>query len=365
MTDTPSLWLGLMTGSSADGCDMVVMARTASACRCLHAHHVAMPEALRTTVLDLLQPDHNELHHAMHAHQHLATWMAEGVLAFLADVGLRMDQIAGVGLHGQTIRHQPNGLWGYTKQIGCPSRLSALLGCPVVADFRSADIAVGGQGAPLAPFFHEAFFSAPNRAVLNLGGIANVTILGSPLIGFDTGPGNALLDAWCMQHQGQPFDQGGQWASTGRVVPSLLTQWLTDPFFLQAAPKSTGRDHFNLSWLAGHLVGTSHRPEDVQATLVQLTAQSVSLALNAYHHRINNMLLCGGGVYNSVLLSALRHALPSVALTVSDAHGVGARWVEAMGFAWLASERMANRAIATQSVTGASRPVVLGGVFHV
>jgi anhydro-N-acetylmuramic acid kinase len=234
-----------------------------------------------------------------------------------------------------------------------------------VADFRSADMAVGGQGAPLAPFFHQAFFDGQRRAILNLGGIANLTVLGDTLLGFDTGPGNALMDAWCMKHRQQPYDEAGQWARSGQVMPALLTACLADPFFAKHGPKATGRDYFCLAWLEAKMADGPYAAVDVQATLLALTVASVVLALTQSRRAIRTLILCGGGVRNVALVEALQQALPHLILEDTSSYGVGPDWVEAMGFAWLASERMANRAIATQTVTGATRPVVLGGIYQV
>ena len=275
------------------------------------------------------------------------------------------DAIAALGCHGQTIRHRPDS--GYTLQLANPARLAERTGITVVADFRSRDVAAGGQGAPLVPAFHAALFGSGDRhrVVVNLGGIANVTDLppGGTVRGFDTGPGNTLLDAWCERHNGAPFDRDGAWAASGRVIPALLASLLADPYFALSPPKSTGRDHFNLDWLE-QKVGGSPAPADVQRTLLELTAVTVGNAIAEHCRGAVEVLVCGGGANNVELLRELAAKLGTRRLATTGSLGVPVDEVEALAFAWLARETLAGRAGNLPAVTGAVGPRVLGAVYR-
>ena len=354
-------YIGLMSGTSVDGVDAVVADFSDDKVRTLG--HVNLPFApdLRAQLQGLMQSGADEVERAGDASVALAHAYADAVAQLLAKTNLAAKDIAAIGAHGQTIRHRPER--GFTTQLNAPAHLSELTGIAVVADFRSRDVAAGGQGAPLVPAFHAAVFQgdAP-RAVVNIGGIANVTLLpakgsAEPVRGFDTGPGNTLLDAWCERHTGKPFDESGAWSANGRVDASLLTRLMADPYFTLSAPKSTGREHFNAAWLDAMLAadGRALAAVDVQATLVALTANSINDALRA--HAVASCFVCGGGVFNGPLLRALLGAQSTAAL------GIDPMQVEALAFAWLARQCFMSAPGNVPAVTGAKGPRVLGAVY--
>ncbi|RMD78325.1 MAG: anhydro-N-acetylmuramic acid kinase [Gammaproteobacteria bacterium] len=328
-----------------------------------------LPEALRAELRALAGGTEGELERLARADRALGELLAEAALALLAEAGVGPAAVAAIGSHGQTVRHLPGVA---SVQIGDPARVAERTGITVVADFRRRDLAAGGQGAPLAPAFHAAVLRRPGRerAVLNLGGIANLTVLPAdpraPVLGFDTGPANTLLDAWARRHLGRPYDAGGRWAAGGRVHPGLLERLLADPYFAAPPPKSTGPEHFGLGWLEEALARTPGAaglaPRDVQATLCELTAATVAQAVEAHAPKAEELLLCGGGVANAELLRRLAERLPGRRVLPTDAAGVPARWMEALLFAWLARQTLAGRPGNLPSVTGARRAVVLGAV---
>jgi Predicted molecular chaperone distantly related to HSP70-fold metalloproteases len=275
--------------------------------------------------------------------------------------------VRAIGAHGQTVRHRPD--LGYTVQINAPALLAERCGIAVVADFRSRDVAAGGQGAPLVPAFHRAVFAVAGAdvAVLNLGGFANLSLLFADgrTLGFDTGPGNALLDFWAQRHLGQPYDAQGAWAAGGAVRADLLAECLADPYFSRAAPKSTGRDDFHPAWLERHLSAHAAQasPQDVQATLAALTAHSVAEALRRAMPAVCELVICGGGARNTDVLSRLQQALPGVTCRPSDDSGIPAEQVEAAAFAWLAQQTLLGLPGNLPAVTGAAGPRVLGAVY--
>ena len=351
-------YIGLMSGTSVDGVDAVVADFSDDKVRTIGHVHVPFTPALRAQLQALMQPGADEIERAGDASVALAQAYADAVAQLLAKTNLVAKDIAAIGAHGQTIRHRPER--GFTTQLNAPAHLSELTGISVVADFRSRDVAAGGQGAPLVPAFHAAVFQgdAP-RAVVNIGGIANVTLLpakGStePVRGFDTGPGNTLLDAWCERHTGRAFDDGGTWGATGRVDERLLAALLAEPYFGKAAPKSTGRELFNRAWLDAKLAafGSSFAAADVQATLVALTARSIASAVGE-----RECYVCGGGVFNAALMRQLPRALSTQAL------GVDPMQVEALAFAWLARQCFASAPGNVPEVTGAKGPRILGAVY--
>ena len=286
--------------------------------------------------------------------------------------GTDVQQVRAIGSHGQTILHLPWATPSRTLQIGDPNLVAALTGVTTIADFRRADVAAGGQGAPLAPAFHAWKFRAGrvNRVVLNIGGIANITILpaapAEQVRGFDTGPGNTLMDAWIQQRRGCDYDEQGHWAATGNVRQDLLKQALSDPYFTAPPPKSTGKDDFNLAWLATHTdkTGSACRDEDLQATLLELTAVSIAEAISAKAPGADELLVCGGGVHNPVLMRRLQSLLPGLAVKSTGACGIDPDAVEAVTFAWLARQRLENTPANLPSVTGAERAVVLGAIYE-
>ncbi|MCC7249753.1 MAG: anhydro-N-acetylmuramic acid kinase, partial [Lysobacter sp.] len=288
----------------------------------------------------------------------------------LRDSDIASDRIAAIGSHGQTLRHRPQGDHPFTMQLGDPNLIAEHCGVRVVADFRRRDVAAGGHGAPLLPALHAALLTAPqeHRAVVNLGGIANITLLPptgdthGEVRGFDTGPANALMDAWCLRHTGAGYDRDGAFALSGRVDTALLSTLLQEPWFSLPAPKSTGRDQFHLGWLERHLSG-QESPPDVQATLLALTARTVADALNAAQPGTSRLIACGGGVHNPALMRALAATLPRVTVESSAAHGLDPDLVEAMGFAWLARQTVLGRPGNLPSVSGARGPRVLGAIY--
>ena len=291
---------------------------------------------------------------------------ADAALALLREANVAPNTITALGSHGQTVCHRPSGPLPFTLQLGDPNVIAERTGIVTVADFRRADVAAGGQGAPLLPALHAAVLADPAtpRAILNLGGIANLTLLvpGKPVLGFDTGPANCLMDAWSLRVRGTPRDEGGAWARSGRVDAGLLQRLMDDPYFALPPPKSTGREYFNLDWLDARLPGNL-APEDVQATLLQLSAHSIAVALRNGAPEIREVYACGGGVHNGALMDALRAALPGVKVDTSAALGLDPDFVEAVGFAWLARARLENVPGNLPSVTGARGPRVLGAVY--
>lgn len=361
------LLAGVMSGTSLDGVDAVVAQFAGNAApRTIGRSHRPLPADLRTELFALQSSGADEIARSAHASVTLADLYASAIIAACADAGIAPHDLVAAGVHGQTVRHRPEQKW--TVQLNDPARVAELAGVTVVGDFRRRDIAAGGQGAPLVPAFHAAAFAASDRAraILNLGGIANLTLLapGKPVRGFDTGPANVLLDLWHERHRGAPFDAGGAWAAGGRVDDALLARLLDESYFAWPAPKSTGRDRFHAEWLDRKLASSpSTAPADVQATLVELTARTVAGALQREEADTVEVFVCGGGARNHALMDALARALAPRRLAATDALGVMAGDVEALAFAWLARETLAHRAGNVPAVTGASGPRVLGAIY--
>jgi anhydro-N-acetylmuramic acid kinase len=325
-----------------------------------------MPETLRAELLGLCASGPDEIARSAIAQQNWVQLAAQGIRTLLDQQQLKPEEIRAIGSHGQTIRHEPAR--GFTVQIGNPALLTELTGITVVSDFRSRDVAAGGQGAPLVPAFHEALFDerAGNRAVLNVGGFSNLSLIetGKPVAGFDCGPGNVLLDAWIHTQRGDNFDRDGQWAASGKVEPALLKELLSDPFFVTKGPKSTGREVFNLEWLQQHLRRLpAFAAEDVQTTLLELTALTIVESLQAAQSGTQELLVCGGGAHNVALMSRLATLLPNAKVSSTAAYGVDPDWVEAMAFAWLAHCCLEGIAANRPSVTGARGLRVLGAIY--
>jgi len=363
-------YIGLMSGTSLDGIDGVLA--DFSGPRMQVTHHASAPFApeLRAELLALNTPGDNELHRAALAGNALSRAYAEVVHTLLERSGQPAAAIRAIGAHGQTVRHRPQEFdgTGYTLQLGSPALLAERTGIAVVADFRSRDVAASGQGAPLVPAFHQGVFGRPGETVLvlNIGGISNLSVLGADgsVLGFDCGPGNALMDHWCQQHTGQPFDAGGAWAASGQVLPGLLAAMLQEPFLHKPPPKSTGRDLFNPGWLAGHLQRCGPaRPEDVQATLVELTSSTCAASASSYQKKSKTLAVCGGGALNTHLMARLQAACPALRVVATDALGLPALQVEAAAFAWLARQALRGLPGNLPSVTGAAGPRVLGAVY--
>ena len=359
-----SLVVGLMSGTSLDGVDAVLVDFSQPSPHTLGTFWLAYPDEVRIDALGLQAPGDNELHRAAVLANALARCYATAVTQLLIKTGHRPAEVAAIGCHGQTVRHQPGQ--GYTLQLNNPALLAELTGIPVIADFRSRDIAAGGQGAPLVPAYHAAVFADPgeHRVVLNLGGIANLTDLapGKPVRGFDSGPGNMLLDAWAEKHLGQRYDANGQWAAGGTPIARLIQTLRADPYFSTPPPKSCGRDEFNLAWLNRHLVG-NEEPQDIQATLLELTAETVAAAISRWCGNPQRVLICGGGAHNTALMTRLQELLGTCQAVNTDTVGQPADWVEAVAFAWLAWQTLQGQAGNLAEVTGASGPRVLGAIY--
>ncbi|ROQ89429.1 anhydro-N-acetylmuramic acid kinase [Delftia acidovorans] len=365
--------IGLMSGTSLDGVDGVLVDFAEGTQVLWHASR-GFDAALRAELLALNTPDgRDELHRAALAANALARSYAEVVRELLQATGLAPGQIAAIGAHGQTVRHRPQMFdgTGYTLQLNSPALLAELSGVAVVADLRSRDVAAGGQGAPLVPAFHQGVFGRPGETVLvlNIGGIANLSVLAGDgtVLGFDCGPGNALMDGWCQTHTGQPYDDGGQWAATGQVLPALLDRLLAEPFLQQQPPKSTGRDLFHADWLAGHLSASATnaadaRPADVQATLTEFTARACAGAVQRFGHDGGELLVCGGGAFNTQLMQRIAALLPGVAVDTTAARGLPPQQVEAAAFAWLARQALLGLPGNLPAVTGARGPRILGAI---
>ncbi|MGM0767736.1 MAG: anhydro-N-acetylmuramic acid kinase [Pseudomonadota bacterium] len=362
-----SLWLGLMSGTSMDGIDAVLVSFPDNRIQIHASHNTAYPDALRQRLTQLSQnqgtpDDIGELDHAV------GNLFAESAAIAIEKAGVDRDDVRAIGSHGQTIRHQPLGAAPFSLQIGDPNLIAERTGIITVADFRRRDMAAGGQGAPLVPAFHKAFFGshAEDRCILNLGGIANISWLPrhpeDPVIGFDTGPANALLDAWCQDQTGRPYDDQGLWAQEGMVHQELLGDMLSDGYFSRPAPKSTGKEKFNLEWVRT----LAHRhpevsAEDVQRTLLELTA--VSIARQLPQSPDMTIFACGGGTHNAFLMRELRRTCSPQNLSTTADLGLDPQWVEPVAFAWLAKQTLEQRPGNLPEVTGASGERILGAVY--
>lgn len=364
----PRLFIGMMSGTSLDGVDAVLVAEQDEHLQQQHQFFLPYPAALKQTLLALHTPAGNELHQAAIVANQLADLYAAAVLGLLQAANIPASDVTAIGCHGQTIRHCPDLPAGraYTLQLGNHARLAELTGITVIGDFRSRDIAAGGQGAPLVPAFHEALFASSHthRVIVNIGGIANLSNLprNAQVIGFDSGPGNLLMDAWTLQHTGQAYDAGGAWAAGGQVHQPLLAAMLADPYFALPAPKSTGRDLFNSHWLQAHLNVHVASAQAVARTLLELTAVSIADALQRSCHGAEEIYVCGGGAHNLALIARLQ-TLCGRPVQPTDRLGVGVDWVEAVAFAWLAQRCVDGLPGNLPTVTGAAGPRVLGAIY--
>ena len=367
----PAWYVGLMSGTSLDGVDGVLVNFCQSG-QPLVLAHASQPfePAFKAELLALNSPSHNELHRSALAANALARVYADVVQSLLTQAGMAASAVTAIGAHGQTVRHQPGAFdgVGYTLQLNSPALLAELTGIQVACDFRSRDLAAGGQGAPLVPAFHRMWLAQADSdvAVLNLGGIANLSLLqaNGDTRGFDCGPGNGLLDFWCEQQLQQPFDAGGAWAASGQVHDGLLAALLQEPFFALPPPKSTGRDLFNASWLQARLAAYPDlAPADVQATLAQLTASSAAQAVLRHAPQSERLIVCGGGAFNRDLLQRLQQQLASITVATSETYGLPPLQVEATAFAWLAQQLVNSRSTELSAVTGACGDRVLGALY--
>ena len=366
--DATALYIGLMSGTSADSIDAVLVHFHDGMPQTLARHAHRWPVALRKRMLALAQGA---------AALNLDAWgrldveighqFADAALQLLEESRTPATAVRAIGSHGQTLRHRPGGDYPFTLQVGDPSVIAERCRIEVVADFRRADVAAGGQGAPLLPALHAMLLATPGRArvVLNLGGIANITMLAADgsVRGFDTGPANGLLDAWCQRHLGEPFDRDGAFAASGQVQQGLLDAMLADHYFSLPPPKSTGREHFHLHWLATHATVDSLKPADVQATLLELSARSIGAAIEQYAAAADDVLACGGGVHNAALMRRLAELLAPRTLRSTAELGIDPDFLEATAFAWLARQRLLNLPGNLPAVTGARGPRVLGAIY--
>ncbi|HXY05800.1 MAG TPA: anhydro-N-acetylmuramic acid kinase [Burkholderiaceae bacterium] len=369
--DSPHLYVGIMSGTSLDGVDVVLADLSEGRVRLLaHLRRDFAPE-LRAVLAALQTSGKDELHRAAIASQHLGRTYAIAIGELLHHAGVEPEQVRAAGIHGQTVRHQPEA--GYTIQLNAPATVAELTGIDVIADFRSRDVAAGGQGAPLVPAFHAAVFSASYaRAVVNIGGIANLTGLpaassDAPVIGFDCGPGNALLDLWIARHRGERFDRDGEWAAQGNSQPGLLSALLDEPYFLREPPKTTGANLFNAQWLERKLehfdpAGSIH-PRDVQASLARFTAVTIAQAMQRCWPQAQEVVVCGGGAFNACLMRMLAEECAPVPVTSSASLGIAPDHVESLAFAWLAREHILGRSGNLTAVTGARAPRILGARY--
>ncbi|HAT32457.1 MAG TPA: anhydro-N-acetylmuramic acid kinase [Janthinobacterium sp.] len=362
-----AIYIGLMSGTSLDGVDGALVDFAPDSTHTLAAAYLPFPDALRADLMALQSAGPNEIEREALAANLLARRYADCVEALLAEAGLGGAAVCAIGAHGQTIRHRPE--LGYTRQTNNPALLAELSGIDVIADFRSRDVAAGGQGAPLVPAFHQAQFgkAGQTRVVANIGGIGNISVLhgDGSVIGFDTGPGNVLMDAWISRHKARAYDADGAWAASGTSIPALLAVLLEEPYFALAAPKSTGRDLFHLEWLDARMAPfAGAAPVDVQRTLTALTALTLARAILEYGPRADAVYICGGGAYNATLMGELVAALGGQATVESTAAlGVPPNRVEALAFAWLA-QRFTQRAAGNlAAVTGAHGGRVLGALY--
>ena len=366
--DASALYLGLISGTSADSIDaaLVGFSRGVPQLRASHTH--PWPEDLRRRMLALAQGESTmDLDAFGRLDVQIGHCFADAALHLLERSSTPATAVRAIGSHGQTLRHRPAGEYPFTLQLGDPSVIAERCGIDVVADFRRADVAAGGQGAPLLPALHAMLLARPEhtRVVLNLGGIANITVLGADgsVFGFDTGPANGLLDAWCLRQRGEPFDRDGAYAASGRLDTGLLDALLADPYFALPPPKSTGREHFHLDWLAAHPQLAALDPADVQATLLELTARSVAAAIAQHAPDAEEVLACGGGVHNGALMRQLGELLAPRVLLSTSRHGIDPDFLEATAFAWLARQRLLGLPGNLPAVTGARGSRVLGAIY--
>lgn len=361
------LFIGLMSGTSIDALDAVLVDFASEKPRLLATHTTSTPSSLRQQLDQLCTPGFDEIHRLGQLDREIGELSANTVLTLLKQSSYQTSDIRAIGSHGQNIRHKPKLAHPFTLQIGDPNVIAAKTGITTIADFRRRDMALGGQGAPLAPIFHQYLFrtTQENRVVLNIGGIANLTWLpadpNETVIGFDTGPGNTLLDQWIFKHKQESYDSNGQFAASGQINTALLQKLLADDYFTQAYPKSTGREYFNLAWLEPHLPN-NYLAQDIQATLTDVTAISICEAIQKLMPK-GRVLICGGGIKNKFLLQRLMHHAKDLQFSSTSDYGLDPEWIEATAFAWLAKQTLDNLPGNLPSVTGASKASVLGGIF--
>lgn len=365
----PEYFIGLLSGTSIDGIDSVLVDFSKTPPTLVATHTEPISAALRADILTLCADHSISLTLLGETDTALGRIFAHAAINLLQKCSVATTEIVAIGSHGQTVKHHPKGESQFTLQIGDPNCISELTGIPTVADFRRKDMAAGGQGAPLTPVFHQSFFASDKqrKAVLNIGGIANISLLEHahhPLIGFDTGPGNVLMDSWINFKQGTAYDKNGDWASCGTSNSELLDSMMREPFLSLPFPKSTGRELFNLPWLESHLAQHPvSADQDVQATLLEFTAQTIANSAKWGEEEIEELIVCGGGANNEALMLRLRALLSPIAVLSSAEAGLSPDWVEGVAFAWMARKTWRGEAIDCRSVTGARHPCLLGGIY--
>lgn len=373
-----NLYIGLMSGTSLDGVDAVLVDFSNQTPRLVSSYCHPIPEALRNTVIKTIQPNWiGSLEDIGIINQQLGQLFADSTNALIKKENIDKTSIRAIGSHGQTMWHQPFGDSPFSMQLGDASIITEKTGVTTIADFRSRDVAAGGQGAPLVPAFHKELLShsVKNRIILNIGGIANITILpnvNSELAasGYDIGPGNGLIDAWIATHSEHSYDKNGDWGRSGKIIPEILKQLLTDEYFSKLPPKSTGKEAFNLTWLKATLGDrlTSEKPEDIQATLTELTAKSIADCINTHNVDGNNnhfdeLYICGGGIHNQYLKERIQHHLPETLIASTADLGMDPDWMEAIAFAWLAKQTLEGNTSNLPEVTGADGTRILGAIY--
>jgi len=352
-------YIGIMSGTSLDGVDVVLCEIDASECTLLSSLEYPLPLELKSDILTMIEGK-STLEEVGQLDHRLGLLFTQAVGALLIRENIDTRSVKAIGSHGQTLWHEPTGEYPFSMQFGDPNILTVKTGIPVVADFRRKDLALSGQGAPFAPAFHEFLFggSEASVSIVNIGGMANITVIDEKLVGYDTGCGNVLLDLWIAQHEGLSYDKDGVWARSGTVDYTLLDTMMSDDYFEQPYPKSTGREKFNKAWLQSHLVGKTHNPEDVQRTLVELTALSITNEVLRFNRDV--VILCGGGAKNSFLVERIKALMPNVEVAIAG----NADYIEAMTFAWLAYKRVHKEKVNLKDVTGASDNTILGGLYE-
>lgn len=367
------LFIGLMSGTSMDAVDAALVDFSEKSLRLVATHSLPIPAMLRSELINICMPGDNEINRLGELDIQVGELFADTANQLIEKANINKEQVKAIGSHGQTVRHQPNRKFPFTLQIGNPNIIAVKTGITTIADFRRRDMALGGQGAPLAPAFHNYVFriNQEDRVILNLGGIANITYLSAdlnqPVIGFDTGPANTLLDNWISKHLNKNYDAQGQWAASGNCNNALLDLLLSDPYFAKNPPKSTGREYFNLAWLEQYLrqLKINLTPTDIQTTLCELTAKSIALAINKVISTDCTIFICGGGLKNNYLLERLKVNCNNCKVQTTDDIGIPAQWMEAMLFAWLAQQTLYKQPGNLPSVTGAAQQAILGGVYFV
>ncbi|WP_102504849.1 anhydro-N-acetylmuramic acid kinase [Salinivibrio kushneri] len=360
------IYIGVMSGTSLDSIDVVAVRFThAGYVESIARHSDPLPQDIKTTVITLSRGHPMSVKALGELDRRLGECYANAINTLLEQAALRPKHVAAVGCHGQTVYHQPSGDYPFTMQLGDANVIAARTGITTVADFRRKDMAYGGQGAPLVPAFHNDYFADNEQAtaVVNIGGIANVSMIcpDRPLYGFDTGPGNMLMDAWTQRHRHQAYDKDGEWAATSCAYQPLLNRLLSDAYFSRPAPKSTGREYFNLDWLDRQLLAFSLSPDQVQATLLALTAESIALAIRPLER--GRVFVCGGGAHNQALMHALQQALPQWSIAQTDDAGISCDDMEAIAFAWLARQTLNHQPGNVPAVTGATQACCLGAIY--